>query len=67
MEVEAKVEGYAPSAGAFKVTEAELVERILDDRGESGGPRAVEMGTKIKEMVARLCDVKTGGYLDWKR
>ena len=67
LEVEATVEGYAPHSGAFKVTEKELIDRILDDKGESGGPRAAEVEIKIKEIVARLCDVKEGGYLDWKR
>ena len=67
LEVEATVEGYAPHSGAYKVTEQELIERILDDKGETGGPRAAEVETKIKEIVSRLCDVKEGGYLDWKR
>ncbi|ORX36633.1 putative 3-hydroxyisobutyryl-CoA hydrolase [Kockovaella imperatae] len=67
LEVMAKVEGYAPSAGAFKVTEAELIDRVLDDRGESGGPRETEMQAKVKDLVSRLCEVKEGGYLDWRR
>ena len=67
MEVEAAVTGAAPGSGAFKVTETELVEKLLDARGNTGGPRAEEMDAKAREIVRRLCDITEGGYLDWKR
>lgn len=61
------VEGSAPGSGAFKIKTDELVERILDERGESGGSRAEEITSWTKTLVSRLCDVKENGYLDWKR
>ena len=67
MEVEAAVRGSAPTSGAFKVTETELVERMLDARGDSGGPRAVEVEKWTRDVVKRLCVEKEDGYLDWRR
>lgn len=65
-EVEGAVDGSAPGSGAFKITKGELVERLLDSRGDTGGPRQVEVESWIKGIIGRLCDEKDG-YLDWKK
>ncbi len=65
-EVEAAVKGSSPGSGAFKITEAELIERLVEARGDAGGPRHKEVEEVIRRSVRRLCDVKEG-YLDWKR
>lgn len=66
-EVEATVEGSAPGSGAFKVTTEELIERLLDSRGDAGGPRAEEVAQWARGVVGRLCVARENGYLDWKR
>ena len=65
-EVESAVKGSSPGSGAFKITESELIERLLDSRGDLGGPRQKEVEDVVKRTVGRLCDIKNG-YLDWKR
>lgn len=65
-EVEAAVKGSSPGSGAFKITERELIERLLDSRGDSGGVRQKEVESVIRGIVGRLCETKEG-YLDWKR
>jgi 3-hydroxyisobutyryl-CoA hydrolase len=59
------ITGNAPSSGAFKVTEKELMERIMDARGEIAGGREREVRSWVKQIVGRNCEVKDG-YLDWK-
>ena len=65
-EVESAVKGSSPGSGAFKISEAELIERLLDSRGDTGGARKKEVEEVIRRIVRRLCDNKEG-YLDWKR
>ena len=65
-EVEAIVEGSAPGSGAFKLKEKELIERVLEARGEQSGERAQEITEWVGNVVRRLCEVKEDGYLDWK-
>jgi len=65
--VEAIVSGSAPGSGAFKVTQEELVQRLVDERGDAAGPRAEEVGEWIRAIVQRKCKVGQDGYLDMKR
>ncbi|ORY21094.1 ClpP/crotonase-like domain-containing protein [Naematelia encephala] len=64
-EVEETVRGSSPGSGAFKITTSELIERLLDNRGETGGPRHREVEKRVRSIVARTC-VEKDGYLDWK-
>jgi len=61
------VSGSALGSGAFKITQEELIERLLDGRGDTAGPRAEEVEAWARAVVSRLCDVRDDGYLDWKR
>lgn len=60
------VTGDAPGSGAFAITEQELVERVLERKGESGGPRAGAMTRVVKDLVERNCERNKDGYLTWK-
>jgi 3-hydroxyisobutyryl-CoA hydrolase len=64
-DVEGIVTGSSPSSGAFKVTEAEVVERIMDAKNETAGSRAKEVENWLRGIVARTCETKSG-YLDLK-
>jgi 3-hydroxyisobutyryl-CoA hydrolase len=63
-EVEAAVIGSSPGSGAFKITLAQLTERLVDRRGDAGGPRQKEVAAWIQGIVERNC-VEKDGYLDW--
>jgi 3-hydroxyisobutyryl-CoA hydrolase len=65
--VEAIVSGSAPGSGAFKVTQEELVQRLVDERGDAAGSRAEEVAEWIRAIVKRRCKVGSDGYLDLKR
>jgi 3-hydroxyisobutyryl-CoA hydrolase len=65
LEVQGYVTGNAPGSGAFKLKEDELVERILDNKGDVGGPRASEAEEKIRGIVAARCSKDKDGYLNW--
>ncbi|KAL7421630.1 3-hydroxyisobutyryl-CoA hydrolase [Cryptotrichosporon argae] len=60
--VRAWVEGDSPNAGAFKVKEHELLDRLV-----KAGPRAHEERRRAAEIVARHCEKDDEGYLNWKR
>lgn len=59
------VKGENPEAGAFKVNEKELVQRMLESTGDAAGARAKEIEARIKDIVARHTKKDADGYLDW--
>lgn len=61
------VQGENPQAGAFKVNEEELIQRMLESTGDAAGPRAKEFAARIKQVVAEHCKTDKDGYLDWKQ
>lgn len=65
LEVEMVVSGQSPGSGAFKVTQDELVERLLDGKGDVGGARSAEAEARVKDIVQRNCKTDAEGYLNW--
>lgn len=66
--VQGLVTGDAKDSGAFKLTEDEVVERVLAGKGETKGTgRAEDMERITRELVGRYCTTVQGGYLDWTR
>ena len=64
--MEGAVKGSSPGSGAFKITETELVERMMDSRSETGSARAAEVENWIRRIVKERCRTDKEGYLGWK-
>lgn len=61
------VKGENPQAGAFKVNEKELIQRMLDSTGDAAGPRSKEFTARIQDIVKEHCKTDKDGYLDWTK
>jgi 3-hydroxyisobutyryl-CoA hydrolase len=64
-EVKAWVQGEAHGSGAFKLKENELINAVLDSRGERGGPREKEIVARVKATIALHTKADGDKYLDW--
>ena len=65
-EVEERVKGSSPGSGAFKITESELLDRMMEAPNGRGEPRVREFEEKIRAVVERCCEKDAEGYLNWK-
>lgn len=60
------VTGDTQGSGSYKVTEDELVDRVLGWKGETrGGGRADDMERLTRELVGKFCEKDSNGYLTW--
>lgn len=64
-EVKGWIQGEKIGSGAFKLKEAELVERIIEARQEPSGPRHKEITDRVMEICDQYTRKDDQGYLDW--
>lgn len=66
--VEGMVTGAEKNSGAFALKEDELVDRVLDRKGEmKGSARGQDMERIVRDLVERQCTKDAEGYLRWKK
>lgn len=65
-ELQGIISGSSPGSGAFKVTEGELIDNVLEAKGEVAGPRKNDIIRRIKEVVEMRC-TKDNEFLSWQQ
>lgn len=66
-ELQGVVQGSSSGSGAYKVTLSELIDIVLEHRGEVGGPRKREITQRVQSIVSERCTEGKDGYLNWKK
>ncbi|RSH87299.1 hypothetical protein EHS25_003208 [Saitozyma podzolica] len=64
-EIMGMITGERPGSGAFKLKEDELVERVLEDKGDVAGPRQAEAEARVRAILEKRCSKDRDGYLNW--